>query len=1238
MKRNLIFLLLLVPTLSTFIGDQPLYDSEGSYLGTVADYSFSTDTTRIPFDWDKNVSTTYYDAATKIWIRSIPYSAAVTFEPDNTNSSDFRANIILTRVVTTGGQTYEEIVPYDVDAYESYCYNDDGSLGQTCSLYDYVNILAIDIAPDIVESSEQFYLYIGGSLDMARIKSNSSLGIQATQYYELGSDMYEPRLFWDTSDKRFYSGDGEDAILPTTFDTFTDFDGTWSNVYMVNTAIGLGYDEGMVMSTGGSSCTGTAFINNDAAKANQNITANAHIQLLLTDCNILGMGANTGSIQYDFYPNFMEVTLFPNDGTPSTGIIDYAIYPNSEGGGGVYTAYYGDGNAFGTTFSYKNSTYAENSTAYVYGYWNGVTNQWGGSSILGIPYYDLDTNAWDGIEDALVGGVATVGPPRQNYIRLRVKSTLSDVAYMTYYRSVYHKQYSTQWGDPDDQADALGYLGGVKRVNLLYSMNEGVGTCENPGPDRCNELEIDENTGYQIFTGNHLVCSSNTIGYTDLCGDYRICTYCPSCERTWRGYECSDGDCWGEFNLQSCYDGSLYIVYSCIATSTTEPLELYEDCLGAGCYGGYCGDTSQASDITFTVYSHLDEDILNGVNVTVTGQDPESVSYTTNCTTSSSTDNSCTITIMPGRWNFTGSLDGFQTGAGNCEGPGIIEYEYASGCSLSVPVNTDKSASFNLLATGQNENSTKLDLTFMWRKDTIENVSMSNNEFSISEITDNNGKINFIWNATSTTFYLNATKTGYTSLSNYALENIQIGKKNSRIVLMDKDQDLEFVNPLYQESRLIDYMILPRNSVDITFNMENPGTMVVTREDVLVRPCEDFLCQHYQQQGLNVMFVYGPRDNVGYLLEDGLLRPVYLEDIKEILWEGDCDTENIDPLPQIEYLGLNRSIEVTRGTFYGLNCEYSGTDYTILWSQNRPEDTDWLTSLADRSLAAQIEEDDCPLTSIITGECVEEHLYSPDGKLMLGTKMLVTTFLEFLQQGEQDIVLDYIIFKVNPDAFIQIIADNNEKQARSNGVLIKDLPINILVNPIYSPLVGWARDPQVLDNGIVSSDYRLTNINYTLDSYSDLPGLESVDWEQKILKGTNTERSDGSGEYQFRFSYPTTNLVKDVIFDIKNERFDTADVEYFKDDYKFSVPGKTSAQNFKIQTYLRFDFIPEDYPTNPIQTEFVRVDIPYRTGSYQMWMIGFAVLIAATGFLSLVHRSGIMKLINKGRRGRRRIK
>lgn len=189
------------------------------------------------------------------------------------------------------------------------------------------------------------------------------------------------------------------------------------------------------------------------------------------------------------------------------------------------------------------------------------------------------------------------------------------------------------------------------------------------------------------------------------------------------------------------------------------------------------------------------------------------------------------------------------------------------------------------------------------------------------------------------------------------------------------------------------------------------------------------------------------------------------------------------------------------------------------------------------------------------------------------------------------------------------------------GNLIEGKPREILLNPTYGPMVARGYDPAVLDSGMLSNDYRLNNLNYSFDSHG-LDGLESVSWKTKLLKGRTLDNADGT--YSFEFNYPTKTLIKDVIFDIQNNRYATADIDYFSADYVGDVTPMTTADTFQVKTYLKFEFYPDD-TSQPVQTEFVRVDIPYRRHTESLWVMLLSFLVVMVIMLSLAMRLGLFK-------------
>lgn len=780
----------------------------------------------------------------------------------------------------------------------------------------------------------------------------------------------------------------------------------------------------------------------------------------------------------------------------------------------------------------------------------------------------------------------------------------------------------------------------------LYAPASGYSTpCEHNAYNYCYELVDDPITGYHTISGTNgrinVQCDiqGKNLGFYDNCNNFIPCRYCDYCTQDWKGLHCGT-TCYGYWLNQTCINGNKYGSYSCTAVSPSSPVQFVEDCQGAGCSVGMCRSRDANSDITFSATSHLGDSQITGVNVTVSGYDSTSQIYTTSC---AMIPNACTLSLAPGRWNFTGSLTGYLTGAENCIGNQITQNGYANGCTFTVPNNNDQSVAFSMLLIGENENTTAVTINTQFRGKPIPSVSVNLPDYSKTQITDNNGITTFIINVTNPTLYIISNKTGYaTSDTN---RTITRGRKQTLTILLDKQQDIIVSQGQDTTGRLIDYTILTPSQLTLTIKENKPGRVLFSRDDVIVHPCNDYLCTEYKLQGLNSQWVLGPNEQTGYIFKDCVLsgdpygynasiwelatdkvKPIFLtsgsltaipvEEYRNIRTMGKCDNY-LYSAPYIPYSGFNYSTEYIAGGLQIERCVYQGITYCPIYSSEAPADTTSWTSFLDR-----IQSKDSPV-----------HLNMPGG-LKVVTLFCQTISEFFGTRNKQDITIDYLIFNLNYDTLRNIIFDNNETQVIVHGAMLTGKPNDILRNPTYSPLVGRGYDPAVLDSGILSVNTRGDNRDSPSDSYG-LPqgGLEKQDWSTPLIQGYVYLENDGS--YTYKLKYPLTQLIQDVIKDIENGRYYTSDIEFFdlKNPVKRTESGKTSADNFRIQTYIKIDFVPAD-TSLPTETEYIRVDIPYRKNSIMIWgymILGFAFIIFVMATLSRFYIR-----VGKTSRGRRK--
>jgi hypothetical protein len=652
----------------------------------------------------------------------------------------------------------------------------------------------------------------------------------------------------------------------------------------------------------------------------------------------------------------------------------------------------------------------------------------------------------------------------------------------------------------------------------------------------------------------------------------------------------------------------------------TSPLELIQDCKGAGCFRGICGDMSSLTSTFFSVTTHLGDSTIGGATVSVTGYGRDSEPYNSNCTTESGIDG-CFMSLMPGRWNVTGSATGYLTGAEHCAGIAPLPLgTYSQGCSFRVDPGQGNSMQFSLLGIGENANTTRLDFTVNYRTEPIEGVLIDVLGYGTTT-TDNNGKAVLKPSLANSTITITFSKTGYVTKT--ITPSVNVGTVVPINVYLDKSQTL-FINTgqTGATSHIFSYMmgsaffLSGPPSLRIPIQTDKPGTIEISREDVIVHPCKDYFCQEYQKVGVNVLWVFGPAEGWYYEVIDDAeyrqtLHVINLATYHTILTEGTWPDNQkgftllegtgsfankcnyIDGTTGITLKGINQNYQVL-GSVNFIPCTYNGVTHKLLVTTRPPTELNAITQELDRiALASEIE---LPLGTVTdTGQVV--------------IKPIWTSFIEIaaMMMGiKQDVVTDYILFNIDPYSVLAAVGDSHIYTVIVNGASITGTPAQIMVNPVYSPLLRTGTDPKVLDSGLVTeNDFKGDPLDVsTFSSPISYLKLEKQIWQTPIIKGTLTLKP--SGKYEYNFNYPTDSLVMDVVKDLKNHRYASADVDFFEKNNEGKVPGYVTAQKMKIETYLKITFTPSD--GSPQQTDYVRVDLPFTQDDYTWVGIGVIIL------------------------------
>ena len=1171
------------------------------------------------YDWDiahRSVATTYVGFPQEI-IGSVDYGKLYW------EGVLYSGNIVVTIEYDCGGETYEKII-YSQVGTGLHCWIAQGQGGtHVCDEdHHWVKDLDIFIAPTI-ETDPKIKVYISDSAfpnHMYVLNDTYQCGAHTISPYHSGYG-YMDSITYNPTTKSFYVYDYNiehatpDCGGGTDYDWFTKYQLDPSNLYptsRIQTCLGGRGGANPNFWTMGITNPQYIYINDNPSPTS--LTGYpVFAKVSFNNGNCFSAGSNTCNLDMYMFPFISNYQYLVKTSITSPSGSFHLGDSCTTGAGGANPDY-----------RYRNNTV------------------WSSQIVSTTTIYDADMD--NKLEDSFTHGSDCYAFEYSTYSY--DKALVNRTKFWHYYDGAYHSYtdiypdalpvgtYSFTWGDTHaiygwNYAD-FANVTEEDGWKLTLSMDNFRSKCVAEGTDYCNELYTDQNTGLKMLGSTygytHILAVNNKLGYYDSCGVFQQCRSCTTASCIPYLYAYCDSTCYGKWTNTTCVNGNYYGTYSC----NGQPVKIL-DCLGAGCTSNGCYSTNSNSKVTFSVKTHLQDTTLNAVSVNVTGFDNTGQIYSTSCTTG---DGSCYISIAPGRWNVTGSLAGYITGAEKCSSTaGFTQIgQYPLGCMLRVSATPTTGAQFSLLAVGENENTTIVTINTVFRNEAIDAVNLTLSGYtsitgSDNVFTDNNGFARFIFIPnTNNIITITASKLGYTSVvKNYTVAR---GGLTPIKLTMDKALSLIVNNGMGHagSNRYIDTTILSTDKISIPIQTTRPGTLTVSRDSVIVHPCEDWMCTKYKLQGLNVKFAVGPDENTGYILENcimdnnkvsGDLVAIPYTDITTIIQSGGCE-DHIYKSGELTFMGLNKMNNEMIGAFQFLYCTVNNTVYCPFFSSRAPTDTTALSALLDRT-AAQYNS--------------TRHLRSPDQTVPLG-HVVITALLEALHMGKarQDVIVDYVIFKLNEDVLQKIILSGaSDCTAIVNGQLIGPATcLDIITSPAYSPLVGLGYDPVVLDNGILATRARGDNSDTSLDSQGiSLGGLEAQDWRTDFLKGTMIQSTINPNIYTYKFNFPLQALVQDVIKDINNNMFITADIENFDPNNPTQfVAGKTTADNFRIQTYLKFTFTPTD--TNyPPETDYVRVDIPYRKNSILIW----AFMIAGFIFImfSLVTLSKVYKKVRRGK-------
>jgi hypothetical protein len=942
------------------------------------------------------------------------------------------------------------------------------------------------------------------------------------------------------------------------------------------------------------------------------IDAPIMIEAGVSNCNLMGLGPNTGYFNYVITPYMTKLNIFSTVSSSSANYMtEFASnYPNLGSGSGGPTiiacaAYTNPSFTFNNFICANSPAESSNATSTTWGLRGGsMSHICGGTGTL---YFDIPFGIM--LKNTTSSNTAYVGGYTDTYAmscpdgnkKTTVKYYIDDFIstnnwniYVAPRTDTSICTISTGYASATPFMDIIDKepLGG--KIQKFISAGSYSTPCTVTTPPQCDKLGDlnDEGLGERLSTS--IVCNDDdtAIGFYDNCGNFRTCFPCESggCFDNGESIACNDY-CWGTWTNKTCISGSSWGQNSCLPAMTE-----IQDCLGAGCTSGQCGDVSKMSTVYFSVYSHSGVHVINNVNVSITGSDNYNNEYTTNCLTSSMTYDACSVMLVAGNYRVTGSKDGYQEGAHMCFGdlPIIYTGNYTEGCIYTVPENLEKYSVFRLLNGTENANLTTLTTSARFKDMVIQgvNISISGIGLDLESISSMSGKVSWEFEANNQTYELCGEKDGWISVC----KNITliVGQENYEILFMDQETDFEVNTGFTGESSRLFASGYISNKLSIPLKFDKPGKLKISRQDIIVRPCKDTACNEYDKVGLNVLYTFGstPDRPFVYNVDDNTLTEVDLETFKAISRSTCGATNTTDAFEIIDNTG---ELAYTPAIFVTKTCTYEGKQYKLIFLNSKSADFEQLNELVD-SIIEGIKTGSSGLGSVITS-------FLPSGKRIVNYVRVGLT--ELMSKYNQDVTTDYVLFNVNQENLLNIMTSNAPAiGVKVQGMELSGLPIEILVNPVYSPLIRTGTDPLVLDSGILNYDVRRTNTAYDYDS-SGLPqgGLEGQNWKIDYLEiPVNTN---------YTFSILYSELTKDVKYDLINGKYSSASLKYF--DGKTTLVDKAiDNTKFKVETYLQIAFTPSD--GGPTQYEYVKA-ISFINTNPDQWL--FYILIAVAGILIL---------------------
>ena len=900
------------------------------------------------------------------------------------------------------------------------------------------------------------------------------------------------------------------------------------------------------------------------ATPNQDLNVSVVLEIYKEECNLVGLGAATGQMYEDIYPNIIIQRVIPEtdnvnpqvlydvSATASSGagclgndftINQYAQYLNTSSTlvnwqngaleGGINPAYAGTGAVHSAVCNNGVLEYAavgfapvvytmkETKSSYArFGGQQGRTYTASASSsviasnskmnitqVLTSDVFEVYTVAVDdNIADSWVGGTFSC--------------TVDDGTYTSYEDVI-----DILEAEPDGGRIISGVT--FSQFDFVCLPTSTTGSC----------------LSEYVYEWEGMEClDSGNIGYTDNCGNEYPCLQCSACTDNGDSFTC-DGTCVPRYaSSVICVDGDLQISTTC---------DTYTQECNYGCLSGKC--LTENLGILYTwVYDSINNTVVGGANVSVYSP---ATGYLENITTDFNGKSAFTI---PTGYNYEvyADKDGYIPG---CVNPTPIGTSFNTYCSLNMPVSYSANMKFNIFPTGTTENYTRSKIIVKHGYDFVEDANVSiyhNDVYDTGSLTDANGEALFTWpDFTYNNTEVVITKSGFqTATKIIALIPL---KQNEYIIYLKADSDIKLFGGLTgADANTVYAQLFWLGDLPIPIYSEKPGKLKLTRVDYTVKGCDDFMCdtkklywanclqcRNCTRDAIQVKRAISEQGNydftVGDIIEDGIVSSTTLRD-----WVSNdrCQMETQDNSTFLRRFGAN---------YMSVVClAQVGTDWVLHRLELIPG-----TMTIPRAIAANSFE---PFKSII----------------------------EVLTPKNQDIFIEDIIFQCNNDEISTAIFENKRYRVQYGDYLKEGNYVEIISDPALRQIVRTGQSPFILPNGEILYDY-VENYQSNLPPY-DIQDRTLDLGEFYIMEGTN-----GLGDSKRYTNALTRNkLFGDILLDLKTGEFISSEARYAATDSEL-VPFERAKidtfTKFEIVAYLKADFYPEDGSGK--QTTFYRVII-----------------------------------------------